>query len=61
MELNRQSSAVRENSIDILRRGPVTAEQLSEFAKIELVATTARKITAPGQLPSHYAPTTPFI
>ncbi|MFZ0918385.1 MAG: L-threonylcarbamoyladenylate synthase [Candidatus Udaeobacter sp.] len=50
---------VRGNSVDILRRGPITAEQLSEFAKVEIVATKA-KVTAPGQLPSHYAPTTPL-
>jgi len=52
--------SVRENSIDLLRRGPVTAEQLSEFAKIKLAASPARKISAPGQLPSHYAPRTPL-
>ena len=51
---------VRGNSIDLLRRGPITAEQLSEFAKIKLAASTARKISAPGQLPSHYAPRTPL-
>jgi L-threonylcarbamoyladenylate synthase len=51
--------SVRENSIDILRRGPVTAEQLSEFAKIKIVAPKG-KVTAPGQLPSHYSPTTPL-
>jgi len=50
--------SVRGNSIEILRRGPVTAEQLSEFAKIKLAASPARKISAPGQLPSHYAPRT---
>jgi L-threonylcarbamoyladenylate synthase len=49
--------SVRENSIDLLRRGPVTAEQLSEFGKI-LAASPARKISAPGQLASHYAPRT---
>ena len=49
---------VRGNSIDVLRRGPITAEQLSEFAKIKLAASPARKISAPGQLPSHYAPRT---
>ena len=47
------------DSIDILRRGPVTAEQLSDFGKVEIVATKG-KVTAPGQLPSHYAPTTPL-
>jgi L-threonylcarbamoyladenylate synthase len=50
--------AVRENSIDILRRGPITAEQLSEFEKINIVESAAQEISAPGQLPSHYAPKT---
>jgi L-threonylcarbamoyladenylate synthase len=52
--------SVRGNSIDILRRGPVTAEQLSEFGKVNIVALPARKISAPGQLPSHYTPKTPL-
>jgi L-threonylcarbamoyladenylate synthase len=51
---------VRGNSIEILRRGPVTAEQLSEFAKVNIVASPAQKISAPGQLRSHYAPRTPL-
>ena len=50
---------VREDRIGILRRGPITAEELSEFAKIDL-ATPARKVSAPGQFPSHYAPKTPL-
>jgi L-threonylcarbamoyladenylate synthase len=50
---------VREDRIGILRRGPITAEELSEFAKIDLV-TPARKVSAPGQFPSHYAPKTPL-
>src|ERR1041385_3052903 len=45
--------------ISILRRGPVTQEQLSEFAKTDFV-TSAGKLSAPGQLPSHYAPKTPL-
>jgi L-threonylcarbamoyladenylate synthase len=52
--------SVRGNNIDILRRGPITAEELSEFAKVNIVAPPARKISAPGQLPSHYAPRTPL-
>ena len=48
------------NSIDILRRGPITTEQLSQFAKVNIVASPARTILAPGQLPSHYAPRTPL-
>jgi L-threonylcarbamoyladenylate synthase len=50
---------VREDRIGILRRGPITAEELSKFAKIDLV-TSARKVSAPGQFPSHYAPKTPL-
>ncbi len=52
--------SLRGNSIDILRRGPITAEQLSEFAKVNIVASPAQKISAPGQLSSHYAPKTPL-
>jgi L-threonylcarbamoyladenylate synthase len=52
--------SVRGNRIDILRRGPITAEQLSEFAKVNIVASPSRKISAPGQLSSHYAPKTPL-
>jgi L-threonylcarbamoyladenylate synthase len=51
--------AVRENRIDILRRGPITAEQLSRFGEANIVA-PAGKISTPGQLPSHYAPKTPL-
>jgi L-threonylcarbamoyladenylate synthase len=47
-----------DDKIDILRRGPITAEQLSVFGKIEIV-TLRENISAPGQLPSHYAPKTP--
>ena len=51
--------AVRDSRIAILRRGPITHEQLSEFADIVSVTVTER-ISAPGQLASHYAPTTPL-
>jgi L-threonylcarbamoyladenylate synthase len=51
--------ALNKGKIEILRRGPITAEQLSEFGKIDLF-TPARKILAPGQFPSHYAPKTPL-
>jgi L-threonylcarbamoyladenylate synthase len=49
--------AMREGKIDILRRGPITEEELSAFAKVDIV-TSREKISAPGQLPSHYAPKT---
>jgi L-threonylcarbamoyladenylate synthase len=51
--------AVHDGKIDILRRGPVTAEQLAQFGKIDTARASAR-ITAPGQLQSHYAPKTPL-
>jgi L-threonylcarbamoyladenylate synthase len=51
--------AVRDGKIAILRRGPITHEQLSEFAEVSSVVATP-KIFAPGQLPSHYAPETPL-
>ena len=51
--------AVRDGKIAVLRRGPITDEQLSEFADI-ISVTGTQKISAPGQLPSHYAPTTPL-
>jgi len=51
--------AIRDSKIGVLRRGPITQEQLSEFADIVSITVTQR-ISAPGQLPSHYAPTTPL-
>jgi L-threonylcarbamoyladenylate synthase len=50
---------VRDGKIEILRRGPITSEQLREFAKVQM-PTQREKISAPGQLPSHYAPNTPL-
>ena len=56
-----ESTIVRLNhsKLEILRRGPITSEQLSEFAKVES-GTESEKISAPGQLPTHYAPKTPL-
>jgi len=51
--------AIRSGTIEILRRGPITSEQLSAFAKIDVV-TSPEKICAPGQSASHYAPKTPL-
>lgn len=50
---------IRDGGIDVLRRGPVTNEQLSEFGQVRTVERTD-KIMVPGQLPSHYAPKTPL-
>ena len=51
--------AVHGGKIDILRRGPITSEELSAYGKVD-IATEREKISAPGQLPSHYAPKTPL-
>jgi L-threonylcarbamoyladenylate synthase len=50
---------VRNGRIEILRRGPITAEDLAEFADVGTL-TSPQKIFSPGQLPSHYAPKTPL-
>jgi L-threonylcarbamoyladenylate synthase len=50
---------VRDGRIAVLRSGPITHEQLTEFGDTVSVAATQR-ISAPGQLPSHYKPTTPL-
>jgi L-threonylcarbamoyladenylate synthase len=49
--------AVKEGRIGILRKGPITAEKLSEYAEVDDY-TGNRTISAPGQLASHYAPRT---
>lgn len=51
--------ALRHDRVQVLRRGPVTVEQLAEFG--EVVISAGSKVEAPGQLPSHYAPATPLI
>jgi L-threonylcarbamoyladenylate synthase len=45
--------------IEVLRRGPITSEELSRFGPVGVVNET-EKISAPGQLKSHYAPKTPL-
>jgi L-threonylcarbamoyladenylate synthase len=49
--------SIGDGKIDILRRGPITLEQLSAFGKIDIVK-SRETISAPGQLPMHYAPKT---
>jgi L-threonylcarbamoyladenylate synthase len=51
--------AVRNSKIAILRRGPITHEQLLPFAEVTSAMTTPT-ICSPGQFPSHYAPKTPL-
>jgi L-threonylcarbamoyladenylate synthase len=52
--------AVRDGRIEVLRRGPVTNEQLAGFGPVIFTQAGARP-EAPGQLPSHYAPATPLV
>ncbi|MGI8821477.1 MAG: L-threonylcarbamoyladenylate synthase [Chthoniobacterales bacterium] len=51
--------AVRDSRLEVLRRGPVTTEQLCAFG--EVVERHGSTIEAPGQMPSHYAPRTPLV
>ncbi len=46
--------------IEVLRKGPVTTEELSEIAEVINVEHVGR-IISPGQTPSHYAPSTPLL
>lgn len=52
--------ALETGGMRLLRRGPIGLEQLAEFGPVTEVRATSN-IEAPGQLPSHYAPTTPLI
>ncbi|MEP6777113.1 MAG: L-threonylcarbamoyladenylate synthase [Chthoniobacterales bacterium] len=52
--------AVRNRRIEILRRGPVTEEQLRFFGEIA-PSPVPLSIEAPGQMRSHYAPSTPLL
>jgi len=52
--------AVRNGRMELLRRGPTTAEELEAFGEI-VCAEGVRRPEAPGQLPSHYAPRTPLL
>jgi L-threonylcarbamoyladenylate synthase len=49
--------APRRGAIEILRPGPITLDQLSEFGEVRTPAARSAP-EAPGQFPSHYAPST---
>ena len=51
--------AVRNGRMELLRRGPITVEQLEPFG--EVVCVERVQAEAPGQLPSHYRPRTPLV
>ncbi|MEY2490090.1 MAG: L-threonylcarbamoyladenylate synthase [Verrucomicrobiota bacterium] len=52
--------AVRKGRMEVLRRGPITNEQLEMFGEV-VSAQVVERPEAPGQLPSHYAPSTPLV
>jgi L-threonylcarbamoyladenylate synthase len=52
--------AVRNGRMELLRRGPITAEQLGAFGEVAF-AQAVQRPEAPGQFPSHYAPRTPLL
>lgn len=52
--------ALRNERIELLRRGPVTQERLAEFGEVVVVGPTQHP-EAPGQLPMHYAPGTRLV
>lgn len=52
--------AVRAQGWQILRPGPVTAEEIAAVAGTPPTAVTDAKIEAPGQLAGHYAPSKPL-
>lgn len=51
--------AVREDGWEILRPGPVTAQDLETALGVAPLAASIGQIEAPGQLASHYAPLKP--
>jgi L-threonylcarbamoyladenylate synthase len=51
--------AIRSGGLELLRRGAITEEELSEFGAISF--SKHSKMRAPGQLSSHYAPTTRLL
>ena len=52
--------AVAGGRLEILRNGPVTREELSEFGEVTAPGAVSKPV-APGQLQSHYAPRTSLI
>lgn len=50
----------KDGAMMLLRTGPVTAEQLRSFGEV-IAKTGVEHVEAPGQLPSHYAPSTALV
>ena len=51
--------AVRDGAMEILRAGPITREELAQFGEVRVARFGATE--SPGQLPSHYRPSTPLM
>jgi len=52
--------AVRGGKLEVLRQGPITTEELKAFGEV-VPPRIVHRPEAPGQLPSHYAPSTPLF
>jgi len=52
--------AVGPNELRLLRAGPITIEEIETFAPV-VHAGLSESPSAPGQMPSHYAPRTPLL
>jgi L-threonylcarbamoyladenylate synthase len=52
--------SILEDRVTILRSGPITSEQFAEFGEVQFAKPNENLPDAPGQLKSHYAPSTPL-
>jgi L-threonylcarbamoyladenylate synthase len=52
---------VEDNQITVLRPGSISAEMITEVSGMPVIGSTSSKITAPGQLASHYAPSSSVL
>jgi L-threonylcarbamoyladenylate synthase len=52
--------AVEGDTLKILRNGPITPEELARFGNLQHAQAPELHPVAPGQLKSHYAPSTPL-
>jgi L-threonylcarbamoyladenylate synthase len=50
---------VKDGAIEVLRPGPVTAEELAAVSGLEVRGVVGSEVIAPGMLASHYAPGKP--
>lgn len=50
---------VKDGAVEVLRPGPVTAEELAAVSGLEVRGVAGSEVVAPGMLASHYAPGKP--